>query len=435
MRWARPSIGLIGRVIAILLLMVAIEFAASTYLYERAGRFSVREDEARRLAEHLVIARKLVSERPWRERSAMAAQVTTDRYDVRWSATFPPPPPVAPGLDEMQRQVLAWEPALAKDDLRLRLTSPGRRGIVVGGLRLPDGTWLRFSTIEHIHEWDLAIGRIILALVPAVGLIVIGGLMVRRVLRPMGHLAHAAERIGLGGSEMVEEGGPAEMRRVIRAFNGMQDRIHRLIGDRTQALAAVGHDMRTPLSRLQLRADEIGDPAVRHAVLGDVAEMEGMVGSLLAYLGGDADPEAPVRIDVAVLAATIVDDVSDRGGDAVYEGEDHVEMVVRPLGLKRALGNLVQNGLHYGERVIVTVAVEAAHVVLRVEDDGPGIPEGDLVRALDPFTRLDPARGRNTQGMGLGLAIVARFVALEKGTLKLANRPQGGLCAEILLPH
>ncbi len=430
----RPSVGLMGRIFAILLLTVIIEFAASTYLYERASRYSVREDEARRLAEHLIIARKLVSERSWRERPAMAERLTTDRYEIRWSATFPAPPPVAPGLTEMQRQVIAWEPSLLSSDLRLRLTSPGRHGTIVGGLQLSDGTWLRFSTIEHVRSWDIALGRIILALVPAIGLIVIGGLMVRRTLRPMGRLANAAERIGLGGSAVVPEAGPSELRRVIRAFNDMQERIHRLIGDRTQALAAVGHDMRTPLARLQLRADEIADESVREALLGDVAEMEAMVASLLAYLGGEGNPESLVRIDLAVLAETMVDDVTDRGRDARYVGPDHLEKVVRPMGLKRALGNLIENGLHYGERVTVTVVEGPDHVTLCVEDDGPGIAEADLVRVLDPFIRLDPARGRNTHGLGLGLAIVARAVSQESGTLRLSNRTEGGLRAEIILP-
>ncbi|TVV72014.1 ATP-binding protein [Sphingomonas solaris] len=433
-RLARPSIGLLGRVFAILLLTIVIEFAASTLLYERASSFSVREDEARRLAEHLVIARRLVSERPWRERPAMARRLSTDRYLVRWAAALPAPPPVAPGLNEMQRQVTAWEPSLGDAGLRLRLTSPGREGIVTGGLPLGDGSWLLFRTAEHIHEWDLAIGRIVLALVPAFALIVLGGLLVRRTLRPMGRLALAAGRVGLGGTATVEEAGPGEVRRVIRAFNAMQERIHRLIGDRTQALAAVGHDMRTPLARLQLRADEIAEPTLRDAMLGDVAEMEAMIGSLLAYLGGEEDPETPVRIDIAVLAATIVDDAQDRGGDAAYEGPDHVELVVRPVAIKRALANLVENGLHYGDRVTVTVVEAADHVRLCVDDDGPGIPEADLPRVTEPFIRLDPARGRNTQGLGLGLAIVRRTVALEGGTLRLVNRPTGGLRAEIVLP-
>ncbi|MET0270337.1 MAG: ATP-binding protein [Sphingomonas sp.] len=432
-RLVGPSIGLIGRIFAILLLTVVIEFGASTLLYERASRFSVREDEARRLAEHLVIARKLVSERPWRERPAMAERLTTDRYYVRWTAALPVLPPLAPGLDEMRRQVVAWEPSLGK--LNIRLTSPGRKGIVSGGLPLGDGSWLLFRTTERVHGWDLALGRIILALVPAFALIVLGGLLVRRTLRPMERLAVAAERLGLGEQATVAEAGPSEMRRVIRAFNAMQERIHRLIGDRTQALAAVGHDMRTPLARLQLRADAIDDPAARDALLEDVAEMEAMVGSLLAYLGGDADPETPVRIDVAVLAATIVDDVTDRGGDAAYEGPDHVELVVRPVGIKRALANLVENGLHYGNRVTVTIVEQPETIVLCVDDDGPGIAEEDLPRVLEPFIRLDPARGRNTHGLGLGLAIVSRAVAMEGGSLRLSNRAEGGLRAEIILPR
>lgn len=432
-RLVGPSIGLIGRIFAILLLTIVIEFGASTLLYERASRFSVREDEARRLAEHLVIARKLVSERPWRERPAMAERVTTDRYHVRWTATLPAPPPLAPGLDEMRRQVVAWEPSLGS--LNIRLTSPGRRGIVAGGLPLGDGSWLLFRTAERVHGWDLALGRIVLALVPAFALIVLGGLLVRRTLRPMERLAVAAERLGLGEQATVAEAGPGEVRRVIRAFNAMQERIHRLIGDRTQALAAVGHDMRTPLARLQLRADAIEDPAARDALLEDVAEMEAMIGSLLAYLGGEADPETPVRIDVAVLAATIVDDVTDRGGDATYDGPDHVELVARPIGLKRALANLVENGLHYGNRVTVTIVEHPDTIALCVDDDGPGIAEADLPRALEPFIRLDPARGRNTHGLGLGLAIVGRAVALEGGSLRLRNRAQGGLRAEITLPR
>jgi two-component system osmolarity sensor histidine kinase EnvZ len=261
------------------------------------------------------------------------------------------------------------------------------------------------------------------------------GIMLRRMLRPMERLAKAADRIGLGGDAIVGEEGPVEVRRVIRAFNGMQDRIHKLISDRTQALAAVGHDLRTPLARLQLRAESVPGVDAREAMLGDVAEMEAMVASLLAYFGGDDDPETPVRSDIAVLAATIVDDASDRGDDAVYEGPDHLELTVRKMGLKRAIANLVENGLHYGERVSVTLVETAEHVAICVDDDGPGIAEEHLVRVLDPFTRLDLARGRNTQGLGLGLAIVARAVARERGVLRLVNRDSGGLRAEIVLPR
>jgi signal transduction histidine kinase len=162
--------------------------------------------------------------------------------------------------------------------------------------------------------------------------------------------------------------------------------------------------------------------------------MEAMVGSLLAYLGGEDDPERPVRTDVAVMAETIVDDAVDRGGGATYLGGDHLEAEVRPTGLKRAIGNLVENALHYGHRARVSVAADAGTLVIRVDDDGPGISEDRLEEALRPFSRLDPARRRNTQGLGLGLAIVVRAAEAEGGVLHLANRPEGGLRAELRLP-
>jgi signal transduction histidine kinase len=215
----------------------------------------------------------------------------------------------------------------------------------------------------------------------------------------------------------------------------MQTRIHRLITDRTEALAAVGHDLRTPLARMQLRTDAVADPALRRAFESDVAEMAAMVGSLLSYLGGEADPEPPVRTDIAVMAQTITDDAADRGEDATYSGEEHLEREVRPVGMKRAISNLVENGLHYGGRVRVSVTTAEEAIVIRVDDDGPGIPEDRLEEVLHPFTRLDPARSRNTSGLGLGLAIVQRAIELEGGNLTLSNRPEGGLSAELRLPH
>lgn len=435
MRLMRPSLGLLGRILAILLLTVVIEFAAGTLLYEQASRYSVREDEARRLAEHLVIARKLVAERPWQERPQEAHRLTTDRYDVRWAPSPPPPSRLAAELVEMRRQIVAWEPSLAATDLRLRLNSLGRGSVMSGGLSLSDGTWLHFSTREGIERIDLRLGRVALALIPAIALLVVGGLLIRRTLQPLGSLAQAAGRFGTGEEIILPEVGTGEVRRVIRAFNEMQRRIHGLIADRTQALAAVGHDLRTPLSRLQLRLEAVDEPELREAIGADVAEMEAMVASLLAYLGGDNDPEAPVNTDVAVLVATIIDDYQDRGHPVTYGGIEHCEMPVRALALKRAIGNLVDNAIHYGGNTLVSVSADDRNLLICVEDDGPGIPDHQLQEALVPFTRLDPARGRNTLGLGLGLSIVARSVDREGGTLRLSNREEGGLRAEITLPR
>ncbi|WP_262408420.1 ATP-binding protein [Sphingomonas sp. JC676] len=431
----RAPLGLIGRIFAILLLTILIEFAVSTVLYERASHFSVRDDEARRLAEHLVISRKIMAEQPIEHRPAMAGELTTDRYEVHWKAAQPQLPPIAPSLDHIYHQVVTWEPQLASTDLRLRLTSPGRQAAIVGGLRLPDRSWLYFRTREPVQQLNLATERVLLALIPAMGLILIGGLMVRQMLLPLRRLAVAADHVGSENAEEVPEAGPAEVRRVVHAFNRMQGRIRRLIADRTQALAAVGHDMRTPLARLRLRADAIADPALRAAVEADVAEMEAMIASVLAYLGGEGDIEKPVPADLAVLCATLCDERADLGDSVEYDGPRHLEMTVRPMAMKRAVVNLVENALHHAEHVCVRLIEEEKRVLIRVEDDGPGIPEESMELVLQPFVRLDSARTRDTVGFGLGLPIVARVAEAEGGALTLSNRPEGGLRAEIALPR
>lgn len=433
-RITRHPLGLLGQILAILLLTVVIEFGTSTLLYERASRLSLREDEAHRLAEHLVISRKLIAERAWHQRREMAHELTTDRYEVHWQPSRVPPTPLAAELDSMRRQIIAWEPSLATTDLRLSLPSPGRRSVVVGGLRLPDGSWLQFSTRESVSTWDLALSRILLALVPAIALFILGGLLIRRILNPLRRLAHATERVGIGDEVLLTEAGTIEVRHLIRAFNEMHRRINRLIAERTEALAAVGHDIRTPLARLQLRIDSIADGATREAMDGDVAEMEAMVASLLAFLGGEKNPEDAVRIDLASFLATIVDEQADTGRDVEYFGPNSLDAVLRPVGLRRAIGNLVENGLRYGNSVDVTLKVTAGQIRIMIEDDGPGIPEDRIEDVIKPFTRLDYARMRDTQGLGLGLAIVTRALDHDGGTLTLSNRAEGGLRAEILFP-
>jgi signal transduction histidine kinase len=430
----RPSLGLVGRILIILLLTVTVEFCTSTLLYERASQFSLREDEAHRLAEHLVITRKLIAERPPRERPAMASLLTTDRYDVRWGESLPDPPRMAPELHEMRDQIVSWEPSLADSEMRLQLKSPGLNSMVVGGMTLPDGSWITFGTRDVESGWDLAIGRVILALVPAMALLVIGSLLISNTLKPIRMLAQAAERYGYGDRIILPEVGSGEVLRVVKAFNAMQDRIQRLIQDRTQALAAVGHDLRTPISRLRLRIDMVGDCAARDAMQRDAIEMETMIASLLAFLGGDENDQPRVRSDIAVMAATVVDDATDHGHDVRYEGPEHFDAFVRLYDLKRALDNLVTNALRHARTVTVSLIPMDERVILRVVDDGPGIPEADLEAAKQPFVRLDTARERNTEGLGLGLAIVERIVGAHAGQLRLTNRPEGGLQADIEIP-
>lgn len=258
-RHFKGSLGLVGRIFAILLLTVTLEFAVGTLMYERASQLSLQDDEARRLAEHLVIARKLLTEQPVEERRTMGVQLTTDRYDVHWSPAAPPPPPLSPELERMRQQIIAWEPSLERSRLWLRLASPGRHSEINGGLQLPDGSWLYFGMHHGGGKWAFTIGRMGMALIPVLALLIAGWVLIRKTLDPLRDLTRATEQIGLGREVILPEAGTNDVRNLIRAFNVMQTRIHRLIDERTETLAAVGHDMRTPLARLQLRLEtEIG---------------------------------------------------------------------------------------------------------------------------------------------------------------------------------
>ena len=281
----RGSLGLLGRLFAILLLTVLLEFAVGTLIYERSSQLYLQDDEARRLAEHLVIARKLLTEQPPEDRRLLGLQLTTDRYDIHWSAAAPPPPPLSPELE------------------RRRLT-PGRHSEVNGGLRLPDGSWLYFGMPHGGGKWAFTIGRMGLALIPVLALLLAGWVLIRRTLAPLRDLTHATHRIGRGSEVVVPEAGTSDVRNLISAFNAMQARIHRLINERTETLAAVGHDLRTPLARLQLRLEEVRDSDIRDAMGDDLEEMGAMLESLLAFLGGEKDPEPVVRTDIAVSIAT-----------------------------------------------------------------------------------------------------------------------------------
>ena len=201
-----------------------------------------------------MIARKLISERPVSERHAAATELNTDRYVINWSPT-PPRVAFSPELASMQRQVLEWEPSLAHSELRMRLSPLPGGSAVSGEFRLADGSWVLFSTRGIRQGWSLALSRVLVGLLPVALLLLLSALMVRATLRPLRALVRATGRVGSGNHDVVQEEGPTELRTLIHAFNEMQHRIHDLIESRTQALAAVGHDLRTPLARLQLRLE------------------------------------------------------------------------------------------------------------------------------------------------------------------------------------
>ncbi len=426
-------LGLTERLLAVLLLVVMVDFAANTMLFESANSFELRRDDAERIAENLVLASRALEPVPAPARPEVAASLGTPRFSLEWMpVTRRYRGPV--GLANLRAQVLAFEPDLAHSDIELHLEEMPGRGNIGGSIRLSDGSILRFHTHANA-AWTLTAGRLASMIAPTLLLIALAWILLRAALGPLRTVIGATREFGSGPPRLVPESGPDEMRQLIRAMNDMQERVHQSLKDRTQTMLAIGHDLKTPLARMRLRLDdERLAPDMREGMRQDIEEMRLLIESIQAYVDTGGEAIASERIDVAVMAQTLVDTAADHGADARYFGVGHAVVRARVVQIRRALSNLIENALHYGGNVRVFVRKDGEGVEITVEDDGPGIPEERIGDALQPFVRLDTARSRDTPGMGLGLPIVQRAVRMENGTLDLRNRPEGGLRATVRLP-
>ena len=268
---------------------------------------------------------------------------------------------------------------------------------------------------------------------------------VRRLTAPLRTLVAAAERLGRDVyAPPLPEGGPTEIATAASAFNTMAARIRRFVDDRTFILTAIGHDLRTPITRLKLRAEWMDDDEQRRKMLADLDELEAMVSAALAFGRDVAGSEPPSRVDLPALIRTVLDEASDaRPGlntprfnlTLGYEGPETFPVAARPVALKRALANMVANALNYGGSACVTLAPPAqGTVAIHIDDDGPGIAPADMDRVFEPFQRLEASRNRETGGSGLGLPITRNILRAHGGDVTLSNRLPGGLRATLTLP-
>jgi signal transduction histidine kinase len=258
---------------------------------------------------------------------------------------------------------------------------------------------------------------------------------VSRATGPLFVFASAAERLGVDvNAEPLKEKGPPEVRRATRAFNTMQTRVKRYIQDRTQMLAAISHDLRTPITRLRLRAEFVDDDEQRDKMMHDLNEMEAMIAETLVFARDDAANEPASHIDVAAVVAALCGELSFSGREVTYTGPDSSEFLTRPLAFKRAITNLVDNALKYGKTAHVTLAPSASELRIYVDDTGSGIPLHEMDRVFQPFVRLESSRSRETGGAGLGLTIARNAIRSMGGDVELANRPEGGLRVTVILP-
>ena len=322
----------------------------------------------------------------------------------------------------------------------LRLEAIRGRQLILIGMLMPDGDWLNLTVpVEPLSAWlsPTFLVAFLLMTVTAAGLTIWA---VRRLTAPVRTLAAAAEALGRDvNAPPLPEAGPSEVATAAMAFNTMAARIRRFVQDRTELLTAIGHDLRTPITRLKLRAEFVEDEEQKSKILADLEELETMVSATLAF-GRDARTTEPVTpLDLAELIRTVLDEMGDARPEAAsrlcYEGPQHLTVHARPLALKRALTNLVANAVIYGGRASVRlIPPTAGNALIEVEDDGPGIPPGELERVFEPFYRGEPSRNRETGGVGLGLPIARNILRAHGGDVVLANRPLGGVKATMTLP-
>jgi len=307
-------------------------------------------------------------------------------------------------------------------------------GVVVA---FPDGAMISANMLMHRHPPPFWGNPWITTVMFAVIIVTLLGLWAARALTaPLSSFAKAAENFSLDGdAAALPERGPEEIRALARALNRMRERITTLINDRTKMLAAISHDLRTPITRMRLRCEFVEDEIQRSRMLADLDQMHSMLSSVLSFLRNGRKLEPMTLVDVATILELVADQFTDMGYTVSYVGPGHAMATVRPDDLLRSVTNLVENAVKFGTTTMIRLSVLPDDMTIDVEDDGPGISDADKPHVLEPFVRGDHARNMDeATGFGLGLSIAQAIVAAHGGALSLHDRDPHGLIARIRLP-
>ncbi|AWL98188.1 ATP-binding protein [Bradyrhizobium ottawaense] len=316
----------------------------------------------------------------------------------------------------------------------VQLTSDGTVSRV--GVELPDGTMIAGHVEGGPRPWFWGAPWLMALMSAFICVSVLGLWAARALAAPLSSFAKAAENFSLdGGAEPLPERGPEEIRSVARALNRMHERIARLMSDRTRMLAAISHDLRTPITRLRLRAEFIEDEGNRKRMLVDLDQMRAMLESVLSLLRNDRKVEAVTLVDIASTLQLVADQFGDMGHVVHYDGPASVTAAARPDDLHRGVTNLVENAVRFGAEVTIRLDISGTTLVIDVEDDGPGISDSRKQEMLEPFVRGDDARTMDeSTGFGLGLSIARAIALAHGGELSLHDRNPHGLIVRMQLP-
>lgn len=434
-----------ARTILVLLIGLTLSHVASMAVYYGDRATALTLLDRGHIAEHIVTITRLIDDAPVASRAQIIEAANRPTLQLTWSRRLPE----AAGRSKDWRIVLMRDvlrdhmggvgghhhrTVVQYTDAKLPEASPGANLRV--SVQLRDSTWLNFVVPASEPESFLSI-RFVLSLTLMAAAVIAGAVWAaRRLTAPLATFARAAQRLGVDvNAPFIPDSGPHEVRQAASAFNEMQRRIRRHISDRTQMLAAISHDLRTPITRLRLRAEFVEDAAQQTKMLHDLDEMEAMISSVLSFAQEDAAGEARERIDLAALIQSICDDMADADLPVRFEEHARLPFVGGRLALKRAFTNLIDNAVKYGKRARVRLALRGDRILVQIDDDGPGIPKGEREKVFAPFYRIERSRSRDTGGAGLGLAFTRTIIRAHSGDITLSNRPKGGLRVEVTLPR
>ena len=443
-----------SRIAVILMLALFAFLAISMLAYVRDRADATLHLFSHSVADRIVAIVGLMEETPAAGRAGLLPSLDSPTLRVALSPLRPSLPPSEAKVDSFVRRHLGprlagrtmevsfpktppwrWSEWRGRDEASEPDLLPSRRKAVIA-VGLGDGSWTVFTAATEMTSLRWALRMAGWTVVGGVLVVLFAAWVSRRVTRPVRRFSDAADRIGrdVFTAPSLPETGSPELRRAARTFNRMQERLRRLVEDRTLMLAAISHDLRTVLTRLRLRTEFIADDAQRSRAEGDVAEMQTMLEAALAFTRNEAVEEAHEPVDLASLAQALCDNASDAGGTARYEGPDRLVLSCPPAAIRRALANLIDNAIAYGGEADVGLSGDADAVRFTVADRGPGIPKSQREAVFEPFRRLEASRSRETGGTGLGLSIARAAVRRCGGDIALGDRQAGGLEAAVTLP-
>ena len=411
--WVRPSargMGLVDRVNDIVLLLEAVPPAERQVAAAAVADGSFRVDV---------------------QAPGSAGAVSLDAAARRQ----PPQPKVFAPDGGRERLVLRLDGDATTVDRGVLDVGVGLPGSYVLAVEMRDGGWVVFTAPTPFWGLDQAARNGVKVVFLTLTVIGISVAAAYQLSRPIGRFTEAVRRFGNDPrAAALPVAGPIELRETVRAFNAMQAKIQAFVSDRTAMLAAISHDLRTPLTKIRLRGEFIEDDDQRARLFRDVDDMQAMVDSALAFFRDDLQDEEVTAFDFPELLRTIADDYADQGHPVVYDGVDRLAHRGKPFALKRAFPNWVDNAVKYGRAPELELRCREDSVVVAVRDSGPGIPATAFEEVFAPFYRLERSRNRATGGVGLGLTSARSVIQGHGGSITLHNRESGGLELRVTLP-